>query len=105
VAEARAAEPVAVGTAGLRATLNTDGATAIGIPDATFNQSSEGLTEVMLPDGSVMVDLEGRFQVYTVQVRDASGKVHLRCVHDPARVDDPCFVHGILQPALPVAER
>ena len=100
----RAPEPV--GTAGLRVALNTDG--NLGMPlgvDETFNQSSEGLTEVTLPDGSVMVDLEGRFQVHSVMVRDASGRIHVRCVHDPAQALDPRHVHHAFETALPSAER
>lgn len=36
-------------------------------------RTSDGLTEVVLPDGSVMVDLQGRFMTYAVVRLDALG--------------------------------
>jgi len=105
-AEAKiATEPV--GTAGLRVAMDPETGT-YGLPatgDESFSQSTEGLTQVTLPDGSVMIDLEGRFQEYSVMVRDASGRLQVRCVHDPAQALDPRHVHHAFETALPSAER
>jgi len=51
---------------------------------AALNRSSEGLQEVVLPDGSVMVDLQGRFQEYVVMEIGPDGKRRMRCVQQPA---------------------
>ena len=42
--------------------------------------SSEGLTEVRLPDGSWMSDLQGRFQMYSAAGPDAFGRCRFSCV-------------------------
>lgn len=44
------------------------------------NDSSEGLVVRTLPSGVQMVDLEGRFQNYSVAKKDADGKVRTGCV-------------------------
>lgn len=48
-----------------------------------FNQSSEGLRQVRLPDGSYMVNLEGRFQEYSLVRRGADGQLAPACVSGP----------------------
>jgi hypothetical protein len=39
-------------------------------------RTSAGLTEVRLPNGAVMVDLQGRFMEFTVVRRDLQGRLH-----------------------------
>ncbi len=48
-----------------------------------LNQSSEGLTQVRLPDGSYMMNLEGRFQEYSLVRRAADGQLAPACVSGP----------------------
>lgn len=48
-----------------------------------LNQSSEGLRQVRLPDGSYMMNLEGRFQEYSLVRRDADGRLAPACVSGP----------------------
>ena len=45
-------------------------------------RSSEGLTEVRLPNGTVMVDLQGRFMEYSVLRLNLQGRPRLGCVDD-----------------------
>lgn len=45
-------------------------------------RTSEGLTEVRLPDGGVMLDLQGRFMEYSFVSLDPSGCPHFLCVND-----------------------
>jgi hypothetical protein len=45
-----------------------------------LNRSSAGLREVRHADGSVSVDLEGRFQSLSVATTDSTGAVRTRCV-------------------------
>lgn len=51
-----------------------------------LNDSDEGLVRVQLPDGSLMVDLQGRFQEYFVVQMTPSGKRVVKCVQDPKQV-------------------
>jgi hypothetical protein len=44
--------------------------------------SGEGLVEVHYPDGSVSIDLEGRFQEYAVARVGPDGKLVFQCVND-----------------------
>ncbi len=46
------------------------------------NDSTEGLVIRTLPLGVKMVDLEGRFQNYSVATKDANGKVKTGCVRN-----------------------
>ena len=48
-----------------------------------LNQSTEGLVEVQQPDGSVSVDLQGRFQNVTVARVNTDGSVSQSCVDNP----------------------
>lgn len=48
-----------------------------------LNQSTEGLVEVQHPDGSVSMDLEGRFQSVTVARVNKDGSVTQSCVDNP----------------------
>jgi hypothetical protein len=55
-------------------------------------RTSEGLTEVRLPNGAVVVDLQGRFMEFTVVRRDLQGRLHFLGVNEaPAalRLLDP----------------
>ena len=45
------------------------------------NQSDEGLKQVQHPDGSVSVNLEGRFQNVTVAQKNADGTISQSCVN------------------------
>lgn len=47
------------------------------------NQSSDGLVQVQHPDGSVSMDLEGRFQNVTVARVNKDGSVTQGCVNNP----------------------
>jgi hypothetical protein len=62
-------------------------------------RTSEGLTEVQLPDGSWMVDLQGRFQVFSVVRLDPrSGRV-FTCV-DEEKALARALVAPVPSPAL-----
>ena len=45
-------------------------------------RTSEGLTPVRLPDGTVKVDLQGRFLDFSVVRLDANGRLQIGCVED-----------------------
>lgn len=47
-------------------------------------QSAPVLREEVMPDGSVMLDLQGTMQEYTIMQIDADGNKVQRCVTDPA---------------------
>lgn len=47
------------------------------------NQSTDGLKSVQHPDGSVSIDLEGRFQSVAVARRELDGRVTQSCVDNP----------------------
>jgi len=47
------------------------------------NKSSEGLVEVQNPDGSISMDLQGRFQNVTVARENEDGTVTTSCVDTP----------------------
>lgn len=47
--------------------------------------SDEGLVEVHHADGSVSIDLQGRFQSLSMAKVDARGQVHLYCVDSPEK--------------------
>lgn len=69
--------------------------------EALFNQSSEGLEQIELPDGSVGVDLQGRFATAVVATVGPDGTVTTRCVNR---------AEGLLEPetnaddAMPAAD-
>ena len=48
-----------------------------------INQSDEGLVQVHNPDGSVSMDLQGRFQDVAVAKRNDDGSVSQSCVNNP----------------------
>ena len=49
-----------------------------------LSQSTEGLVEVHHPDGTVSVNLQGRFHSASVARIDSSGKLHTTCVDNAA---------------------
>jgi hypothetical protein len=63
-----------------------------------INTSSEGLVEEKLADGTVLVDLKGRFQSAVVATIGADGKVHTNCYStDPNHKHD----HGKVEKDAP----
>jgi len=48
-----------------------------------LNQSTDGLVQVQHPDGSVSMDLEGRFQNVTVARVNQDGSITQSCVDNP----------------------
>jgi hypothetical protein len=48
-----------------------------------LSQSDEGLKQVQRPDGSVSMNLEGRFQNVSVARKEADGTVSQSCVNSP----------------------
>jgi len=90
IAAAPAAPSTVAGAAGMRIYKDPD-TDEIGPPptagaaildgDGT-SQDMTGLTKVTLPDGSVMVDLQGRFQEAMVMQIDAHGNRVVTCTQD-----------------------
>ena len=54
-------------------------------PDAqmAMNQSLEGLDAEAQPDGSWLLDVQGRFQNYSIARKDVTGALHFDCGQDP----------------------
>jgi len=52
------------------------------------DQSTEGLIQEFLPDGSVMMDLKGRFQTVPIAQLDEDGNVAVRCVTSLAEANN-----------------
>jgi hypothetical protein len=48
-----------------------------------FNKSTDGLVAVQEPDGSISMDLQGRFQNVTVARTNEDGSVEQSCVDNP----------------------
>jgi hypothetical protein len=49
------------------------------------SEDMTGLTQVMLPDGSVMIDLQGRFQESMVMQIAPNGQRVVSCTRDPKK--------------------
>lgn len=64
---------------------------------AEINESFEGLEKVTQADGSVMVDLQGRFQEFYMVKLDAKGRRTTVCGRDPRALLDP--VAPVVAPA------
>ncbi|HSH00326.1 MAG TPA: hypothetical protein VLB27_09770, partial [candidate division Zixibacteria bacterium] len=45
----------------------------------SMNRSIEGLRPERRPNGVTLVDLQGRFQSYTVATRKANGEIEIEC--------------------------
>ena len=52
---------------------------------ASVSRTAEGLKETRLTDGTVILDLGGRFQDYVVARLDRSGRLVYQCVHDDGK--------------------
>lgn len=61
-------------------------ATLLGLPGLALNHSSDGLVPQRMPDGSIVLDLQGRFQEYYLVEVDAAGRVTPHCLGDPAAI-------------------
>ena len=48
-----------------------------------INQSLEGLVAEAQPDGSWLLDVQGRFQNYSIARKDVTGGIHFDCGQDP----------------------
>lgn len=66
------------------ASAERDPASVNAATDAALSQSSEGLVEVRMPDGSTMIDLQGRFQMTSQATVQADGRVKTDCDTDEA---------------------
>ena len=67
-----------------------------------LSRSDAGLYEEVLPDGTVKVNLQGRFQNASIAVIDADGNLHTSCAenHDgaqAARHGGACNRHTTLE--------
>ena len=71
---------------------------------AVLDRSQDGLFDVVLPDGSVMRDLQGRFQNAVVVRVAADGKLGAGCVTDAERALAPAPHATELQPAAAATE-
>jgi len=60
-------------------------------------RTAEGLAEVRYPDGSVKLDLQGRFMEFSVVQLDRDGCPHFRCVSDEA------VLRALLAPRAPAS--
>jgi hypothetical protein len=87
----------AAGSAGVRVAIDPETgelglpspeqARALSAAEATaLSRSSVGLHQVFFPDGTVMIDLQGRFMDYLVARRDASGRLRVGCANDAAGI-------------------
>lgn len=75
-----------------------------------LNQSTEGLVQVQHADGSVSMDLEGRFQNVTVARVNKDGTVSLSCVDNPRAAGaffgiDPKLIENARVKLVPLSTR
>jgi len=54
---------------------------------ARLNRSDEGMQARTLPDGTDLVDLQGRFQNFSVVTLDRHGDAHLHCSHSADAIE------------------
>jgi hypothetical protein len=52
---------------------------------AEVSRSQEGLVETRLTDGTVILDLDGRFQDHVVARIDRNGRLIYGCIHDDGK--------------------
>jgi len=93
VAQAPAEAAPAVGVAGMVAFIDPETGRLSSTPTEAqraelramladrMNDSYEGLVEVAMPDGSYMIDLQGRFQDLAVVLVAPDGTRHFECVN------------------------
>ena len=102
--------PLAPGSAGMIVTIDPETgrlaaptpavlAQLFGTRDLTLNHSTEGLVERRMPDGSYMLDLQGRFREYYLVRIDADGGLHPSCLNE-----SDAILKTLLTPPAPVAE-
>lgn len=60
----------------------------LGAQPEALSRSDEGLVEIHRQDGSVGIDVQGRFQEYVTVVRGRDGKVRFRCIHEGGHSHD-----------------
>jgi hypothetical protein len=53
---------------------------------ASVGRTEEGLAETRLTDGTVILDLGGRFQENVLARLDGNGRLTYRCVHDDGKL-------------------
>jgi hypothetical protein len=90
-APARIASIAPPATAGMRAYIDPEtgrlGPRPQGFEDGAalpdLNDSGEGFVEVPGPNGSWMIDLQGRFQDYAVMTIGPDGRLVMSCVRNP----------------------
>lgn len=70
--------------------------------DSMFNEDTSDLVPVQMADGSIMVDLKGRFQQATVATVQADGSIRTYC-SDAEHVAQGLHSHEVLGTALPAA--
>src|SRR4029079_16629281 len=51
--------------------------------EMAINQSQAGLVAEVQPDGSWTLDVQGRFQNYSIARKDVTGSIHFDCGQDP----------------------
>ena len=85
-----AAPKVAAATAGMRVYLDPETGTLGGIPAGATTDAIDLSTEevgepvlTVLPDGSLMVDLNGTCQEFATIHRAPDGSIHMRCAQGP----------------------
>ncbi len=102
--------PLAPGSAGMIVTIDPETgritaptpavlAQLLGTRDLTLNHSTEGLVERRMPDGSYMLDLQGRFREYYLVRIDADGGLHPSCLNE-----SDAILKTLLTPPAPAAE-
>ena len=58
-----------------------------------LSRSDHGLQTRLLPDGTLLVDLQGRFQNMSVVTLDKDGEAHLTCSHSVDHIEK-AMLHG-----------
>ena len=72
---------------------------------AALNQSSAGLIPVTLANGAVAVDLQGRFQSYSVARRTLDGEIETGCLDAPTSLFEWFYGLPASTPAVARTER
>lgn len=71
----------------------------LGSQSLGLNHSQEGLVQRRMPDGSTMVDLQGRFREYYLVRIGVDGSLQPACVNEPDAI-----LKTLMAPPAPVAE-
>jgi hypothetical protein len=102
--------PLATGSAGMIVVIDpetgrigpaspTQMAQLFGSQSMWLNHSTEGLVQRRMPDGSTMVDLQGRFREYYLVRIGPTGSLQPTCVEEPDAI-----LRTLMAPPAPVAE-